>query len=291
VHRFETAIRDFGAEVFRHVFGRRRLVRAGEALMNAGRLASVNDLAFNGEQLLQRAVVARCESEFAGSLVAFDVGANVGRWTSALLAHCRQASVEKPHVHAFEPATECCKEIEQTVWAAGRDRHVTLVAKALAATSSTREFYIVPGSSHISSLIPQFESPGEVRTVETATVDGYCTEHNITRIHLLKIDAEGTDLDVLRGARGVLERRAVEVLQFEYNHRWILSRSYLRDVFELLDGMGYQLGVLTPQGVDFLSRWHHRLEDFREVNYVACLPEVVRWIRVPRIGTPDVRYW
>ncbi len=266
-------------------------MRAGAALVRAGRLASINQMDLNGERLLQRAVVARCRSEFAGSLVAFDVGANVGRWTSGLLAHCEQAGVGKLHVHAFEPVAECCSEIEQAVRTAGRDRHVTLVAKALAANSSVRELYIVPGRSQISSLIPQFESPGEVRTVETDTLDGYCREHGVTRIHLLKIDAEGTDLDVLRGARSMLERRAVEVLQFEYNRRWILSRSYLRDAFELLGGMGYRLGLLTPQGVDFFPGWHYRLENFSEVNYMACLPEVVRWIPVPRIATPDVLDW
>jgi hypothetical protein len=45
---------------------------------------------------------------------------------------------------------------------------------------------------------------------------------------MIKIDAEGHDLAVLRGGQQLLKTHAISVLQFEYNHRWIYSRTYLR---------------------------------------------------------------
>lgn len=285
------APRDLGGELLRRLLGRRMLVRAGESLLHVGRLSSPNTSSANGELLLQRSIVSRCAAEFGGTLVAFDVGANVGGWTGSLLAQCEEAGVTNPRVHAFEPGIECHGEFEENLRAAGRERHVSLIGKAVAEECSEREFYFVPGSRQISSLVPQFESPGELRTVETLTVDTYCREHAVSRIHLLKIDVEGGDMEVLRGARGMLELRAIEVLQFEYNHRWILTRNFVRDAFELLGGMGYRVGLLTPQGVDFFSTWHRRLENFQQANYAACLPEAARWIPVPRGGTPDAAHW
>ena len=38
----------------------------------------------------------------------------------------------------------------------------------------------------------------------------------------------------------------IQVTRFEYNHRWVMSRNFLRDAFELLLPLGYELGKLTP---------------------------------------------
>jgi hypothetical protein len=89
---------------------------------------------------------------------------------------------------------------------------------------------------------------------------------------------------VLRGARKLFAGQHIMAAQFEYNHRWIAARSFLRDAFELLTPLGYRLGKLTPDGVEFYPGWDAELETFVEGNYVACtamtaerLPSVVWW--------------
>ena len=42
--------------------------------------------------------------------------------------------------------------------------------------------------------------------VDVTTIDLFCAEHRIERINLLKIDTEGHDLDVIRGASNMLRR-------------------------------------------------------------------------------------
>ena len=64
--------------------------------------------------------------------------------------------------------------------------------------------------------------------------------------------------------------------QFEYNHRWILGRFFLRDAFELVQAFGYRVGKLTPRGVEFYPGWDPELETFVEGNYVACAPAAAR---------------
>jgi hypothetical protein len=82
----------------------------------------------------------------------------------------------------------------------------------------------------------------------------------------------------------MLKRQAIGVLQFEYNHRWIGGRWFLRDAFDLLLPLGYALGKITPRGIEFYDRWHYELETFREANYLACTPS-----HVPTF--PSIGWW
>ena len=50
--------------------------------------------------------------------------------------------------------------------------------------------------------------------------------HQIDRISLLKVDAEGHDLAVLIGASEHLRAKSIEMVQFEHNWRWIESRCF-----------------------------------------------------------------
>ena len=76
----------------------------------------------------------------------------------------------------------------------------------------------------------------------------------------------------------------VDYLQFEYNHRWIAFRSYLRDVFDLIKPFEYTLGKITPKGVEFYDKWDPDLEKFLEGNYLLC--------RNPhRSQLPSIRWW
>ncbi len=121
-------------------------------------------------------------------------------------------------------------------------------------------------------------------TITLNTVDAYCAQANIRHVDLIKIDAEGHDLMVMEGARRMLEAKAIEALQFEYNARWIDSRHYLKDAFELLQPLGYELGKVTPQGIEFYPGYHWELESFREGNYLACLPGA-------KARFPQVKWW
>jgi hypothetical protein len=126
----------------------------------------------------------------------------------------------------------------------------------------------------------------------TTTIDACAEDAGLGQIALVKIDTEGHDLAVLRGARKLLAEHRILAVQFEYNHRWIAARSFLRDAFDLLLPLGYRLGKLTPRGVEFYPGWDAELETFVEGNYVACLPQVaerlppVAWWKSARRGQP-----
>jgi FkbM family methyltransferase len=200
--------------------------------------------------------------------VVFDVGANVGDWTGGILRIANRANIAA-RVHAFEP----CGDTFKLLQARYRDNQdVCLVQRACARTAGSAQMHVYGKFLGTNSLAgPIDERPAESEEVQLTTLDLYCQAARIERIDLLKIDAEGFDFEVMVGASRMLDRKAIRVLQFEYNHRWVGARNYLKDVFSLLAPRGYAIGKITGRQVEFYPRWKWELETWDEGNYVCCL--------------------
>lgn len=252
------------------VFGRKTVVRASRFVLHRARLDVPNQLHRNGEVVLQRWVLHHIGQR---DLVVFDVGANVGEWTAALLEQASGVDIAHLQIHAFEPSKFTFDRLTTRLATTG----VRLNRLALSDCSGERRLHVHHPGAGVNSL-HDAEGAGAqlaIETVQLTTVDDYCLAHDIPTIQLVKIDTEGHDVSVIRGALRMLRERRIGVIQFEYNHRWVFSRTYLRDAFRELQPLGYRLGKLTPRGVEFYDGWDHELETFVEGNYVACLPEMV----------------
>jgi FkbM family methyltransferase len=243
--------------------GRRNLYRVSRFLMRAARADVANDPLSNGEKLVQTAALRT--TVFPATIL--DVGANVGRWSGSLLevSHNIQVPV---HVHAFEP---CRATFAQLSERARNWPEVTLNNSACSRRSGTAKMHVYGGGLGTNSLVEPIDGRQAVsEEVQLTTIDVYCAANEIGTIDLLKIDAEGYDFEVIVGASGMLDRRAVRILQFEYNQRWIGARNYLRDAFVFLNPKGYIIGKVTGSHVEFYPRWQWELENYAEGNYVAC---------------------
>jgi FkbM family methyltransferase len=263
------------------IVGRRHVIRAARFVLGCARLDVPNDLSANGESSLQRWILDLSSSGSQFHVV--DVGANVGRWSAFMLAAATRAGrLEDLDLHAFEPSSYTFARLSEVL--DGEPVHLSRAALCDRSGSST--LHVVAPGAGTNSL---HQSPGSLATatteeVVTTTLDSYADAAGLGQIALVKIDTEGHDLAVLRGARRLLAGQRILVAQFEYNHRWIYARSFLRDAFELLESFGYRLGKLTPRGVEFYPGWDTELETFVEGNYVACVPWVTGQL-------PSVPWW
>ena len=112
------------------------------------------------------------------------------------------------------------------------------------------------------------------------TGDYYCEKNNITHIDLLKIDAEGYDLHVLKGFERMLSQGCVDVVQFEYNVKHSETHSMLGDYYSYLEAKGYVIGPVRQEGVQF------KVFDFIDngfengPNYAACKPDLKKYLNV-----------
>jgi hypothetical protein len=130
----------------------------------------------------------------------------------------------------------------------------------------------VPGISglaslHARDLTEHHLAMTATEDVPVTTVDDYCAEHDIGRIDFLKVDAEGHDLAVLKGARGAIDEGRVRLIQFEFGGANIDSRTYLRDFVRLLTPR-YKLHRLMVDGVEPVD-YTEAEEVFVTANYLA----------------------
>lgn len=145
--------------------------------------------------------------EWSSRDVVFDVGANDGRTILRL-----QEPLSGPRIFAFEPVAAAYRTLVR------RTAHLPNVRPlpvALGAVRSRRQIYVGEIDA-LSSFSPGW-SPACAGTelVDVTTVDEVMDEHGIDCIHFLKIDTEGSELDVLRGADRALRASRVLLLQVE----------------------------------------------------------------------------
>ncbi len=197
--------------------------------------------------------------------VVFDVGANRGDW-SALALRVMPAAV----MHCVEPSR---------MWAtlAARQARVHQIHEcALSDHEGTATLHAdAPGSGdaslHKRDLTHIGRSFEHEERVALRTLDSVCRENDINQIDLLKIDVEGSELAVLRGASEMIARGAIGVIQFEGGGTWIDSRIFFRDFWRLLSPK-YRIGRLMRDGIAWIDTYEERLEVFvGPTNYLAVL--------------------
>jgi FkbM family methyltransferase len=200
--------------------------------------------------------------------IVFDVGAFRGDY--ALLA--REVLGPGAVIHCFEPNPASFAQLERH-----DDLHVHRVA--LAGEAGQRTLFEHPdaptiASLHADSFREAGREPSSETTVDAATLDSFCAGDGIDRIDMLKIDVEGAEVEVLQGARSLLDRRAVGIVQFEFGYGNVASRTFMRDFYEMLGGT-HDLHRVAPHGLVRLGDYRLELEVFvSATNYVAVPGQV-----------------
>jgi len=217
----------------------------------------------------EAAVLAALLQQSCAPKLVFDIGANLGEWTSLLLETARE-SRKQIEVHAFEPCSGTYQQLAGRIRAAGwcNVRAVPLACSSRSGKATMSVYAVGAGTNSIVEKIDHESASRE--EVDVTSIDDYCAANGIGHVDFIKIDTEGNDFEVLLGTRGLLETGKVELVQFEYNWRWIGARRFLRDAFALLQPRGYAIGKITPGGVEFYAHWCPELESYREGNYIAC---------------------
>jgi FkbM family methyltransferase len=140
----------------------------------------------------------------------FDVGANVGQSVEEFQKYTKQ-----PVIHAFEPGEAAFRQLQNNH---GTSPNVRLNNFALGSKSGQLELIENDYSTLSSFLEPGRDALGDVgnrRSVFVQTVDEYTREHAISSIDVLKIDTQGFDLEVLKGAQRMLLAHRIKLLVVE----------------------------------------------------------------------------
>ena len=163
---------------------------------------------------------------------ALDIGANVGLYTYALARWFTR-------VEAFEPLPESAAVIE-----AYGAPNVRVHRVALSARRGTGVLHVPLEGGRTNSQRASFASGVEGKAVEVPleTVDHFEFEN----VSFMKIDVEGHELEVLKGAVQTLAaHRPVLLVEIERRH----LDFPMENVFAFLDGIGYRGYFVSPTGL------------------------------------------
>lgn len=158
-----------------------------------------------------------------------DIGAHCGTWCLTLAPHCAA-------VHAFEPQRQTYSLLRGGVMLNGFDGKIRTHQCALSDDVGMGELRIVSpdggGSSMRKARLPGEELYGTRNGTERIRYNKL--DHflgNETHIDLIKIDTEGTEEAVIRGAYRTLRSSNFPALIFEaWNHDW-----FEREKFNLIN--------------------------------------------------------
>lgn len=167
----------------------------------------------------------------------FDIGAHKAGYLYFIL---KRVSKEGK-VYAFEPQSTLYRYLlgirELFNW-----HNVTVEHLALSDTAGTAMLYIPSNRNRPSSpgaTIINRSRASDVVTekVGTETLDTYCRQHHI-KPDFLKIDVEGNELPVLKGAIETLKKHKPKILvECEARH---VGRERVVETFQFLKGLSYQ---------------------------------------------------
>jgi len=104
--------------------------------------------------------------------------------------------------------------------------------------------------------------------VAITTLDKFCKESRIEKINYLKLDVEGNEMEVLKGAQDLLKADAVDFIQFEFGGADIDARVFLRDFVNLLKGR-FNIFRIVKDGLRPLN-YSEFFEIFVTTNFLAA---------------------
>ncbi len=148
------------------------------------------------------------------------------------------------------------------------------------ATQSTFPLYSNTCQFHM--FDPEFEPNKEVNYTDncvinnialndsTNTIDDYCSKNKLTRIDFLKIDTDGHDLQVLKGALGMLH--TIKYIQIEHDMFSLLKKQNTSEFYDILKE--FALYKITYDGLKKVDKIK---EDYIYSNYLFTRDENISY--------------
>ena len=192
--------------------------------------------------------------------IVFDIGANTGYYSLV-------AAPKAKRVYAFEPAQSIRRSLEKNIQL-NKFSNISVEDYAISNERKETQLYLSDrDNTGMTGLYPAENFKGNIEFIRTITLDEWATDHITQRIAMIKIDAEGSEMNILTGMEIILKEQKpvifIEILT-ELLKRFGHAPA---DIFKYLWSYGYTAyEPVKPQVLQLLS-------EPKESDTVIFLPE------------------
>jgi len=198
-------------------------------------------------------------------IIALDVGGNLGNWSAAFLE-----KIPSAQIIAFEPSSEAFEHLQQRFAKVQSFRCINI---ALGNENKTATLFADKSASGLASLTERHMKHFDIdfgykENIQVSTLDNWLQNNGEDiQPNLMKVDVEGHELNVLKGATDALKN--IELIQFEFGGTNIDTRTYFQDYWYFFLELGFDLYRLSPRGPLLIKNYSEQDETFRPTNYIA----------------------
>lgn len=181
---------------------------------------------------------------------AIDVGANYGVYTLSMAALVGPSG----RIYSFEPDAATAKLLRESLEINGFGQ-VQVIERAVS-DSKRRSYFRIENNSELNRLLDESEAESSDGGVDVTTLDDCRKEFGWGAVDFIKIDAEGQEPQVVRGAAGLLTETSPLVMA-EYKHGMEFNYAVIEEfnrlgykTYRLIPGLMILAPVLDPAHVD-----------------------------------------
>jgi FkbM family methyltransferase len=195
-----------------------------------------------------------------------DIGAHYGEYSLEIL-------VNFPHskIWAFEPSAESFRVLSENLprinkfnFALGsRIQHGKLYANESGSTESSLFQRITDKGSGLEKF--SHYTSIAINTLDSWNIEKRCFD-------FAKIDAEGSELDILIGGKETISK--IPIIQFEFGGSNIDSRTYFRDLWVFFSELDFKILRMSRSGLKVIEKYRDLDEVFRTTNYLAVSEKI-----------------
>ncbi len=225
------------------------------------------DFRTSGEIIILRSVLKIFKENNNDVITIFDDGANVGSYSIEL---SKIFSDLDYNILAFEPSKTTFKTLKSNT---EHIRNIGLYNFGFSASKKRTTLFSDQDNSGLASLYERdlndigIDMTAISEDVQLEVIDEFTTGNNIEKINFLKIDVEGHELDVLRGALNMISKGGIDIIQIEFGEPNIDSRHFLKDFYTVLSA--YNFYRILKDGLTPLGNYSTTNEIFLTVNFIA----------------------
>lgn len=173
--------------------------------------------------------------------VLFDVGANVGQTRRYFRYHLPDATI-----YSFEPVQDTYQQLKAN---SANDDNCVLENIALGDVAGEKRIRLFDSNMTVLNSLRDdvMNNAADAReeTIRISTLDHYCSKQQIKKIDLLKIDTEGFEINVLKGAEQMLQSGNISFVYCETGFQKGNQRNtYFPELTEFLAAYGYYFFAL-----------------------------------------------